>query len=134
MNLQEVQERLEQIKPKFDRTEPNFGLEDTDRRFLKKTLTDPPQVMTKDISIKIQKDSTFHGFVLQCRERFLNFDWGNMHQEDLESNDECLLIGERILASYTNPIEPLQAIWIIADALLDTGLRQEVIIMLPSDY
>jgi hypothetical protein len=132
--LKETLERLEQIRPKFDRTEENFGLVDTELRFLRNTLAHAPQVATKDISIKTQKDAGFYLFVRNCIERFLQLDWGNMHQEDLESNDECLFSGEGILASYEHPVDESMKIWIIADAFLDTGFRQAVTIMFPDDY
>ena len=58
--------------------------------------------------------------------RHLNQDWGDVCEEDKQSNNQALIHGGRLLSSYTLDDE---TIWIITEAD-----RSTTTILLPSEY
>ena len=58
--------------------------------------------------------------------RHLNQDWGDVCEEDKQSNNQALINGGRLLSSYTLDDE---TIWIITEAN-----RSATTILLPSEY
>ena len=58
--------------------------------------------------------------------RHLNQDWGDVCEEDKQSNNQALINGGRLLSSYTLGDE---TVWIITEAD-----RSATTILLPSEY
>ena len=59
--------------------------------------------------------------------RHLQGDWGDLHKEDAEMNDEALSLGNRILSSYDLPED--KKVWVITESD-----RSVTTILLPSEY
>lgn len=64
--------------------------------------------------------------LLQLLARHMNGDWGDVCEEDKQSNNEALLHGNRLLSSYSLCKE---TVWIITEAD-----RSATTILLPSEY
>ena len=64
--------------------------------------------------------------VIPLIERHLNQDWGDVCEEDKQSNNQALINGGRLLSSYKLGEE---TIWIITEAD-----RSATTILLPSEY
>lgn len=96
-------------------------------------------VSTKGIADEIANDDNkFLAFVSDCLiRRYLSGDWGEMEEVDIQSNDEALKVGNRLLASYEIP-DSLKSnmlnkfdekIWIITE-----WDRSVTTILFPSEY
>jgi hypothetical protein len=64
--------------------------------------------------------------------RFLAGDWGDLDDEDKTLNDEALVDGSRILASYT--LKTGVKLWAITEAVGDDGKRAATTLLLASEY
>lgn len=87
---------------------------------------------TKAVAEKMQADNEFQRFITSSLHRFHGGDWGEMSNEDKESNNEALEYGDRILARYENL--NYKPIYIVADAKAENNLRLAVTIMFPEEY
>lgn len=72
-------------------------------------------MMTKAISDRVNQDDGFRAFIVQCFDRYLHCDWGNLEKSDRIMNDKALIRKGRLLASYKYP-ETEEIIWIITEA------------------
>lgn len=86
----------------------------------------------------IEKAQTdlFNQFILKCLSRHSNKDFGDLEQEDIESNLDALENGGRLLSSYNIPTNIYDSnlmknnrIWIITEAE-----RDYTTIFFPSEY
>ncbi len=68
----------------------------------------------------------------QFLERHARGDWGEVCDEDHEANDRSLLDGSRILSAYCTSLG--EKLWIITEAVDDSGNRAATTILLPSEY
>jgi len=60
-------------------------------------------------------------------------DWGELSQEDKETNNQALVTGARIFSAYLLPDET--KLWIITDATIDDhGTRPATTLLLPEEY
>ncbi|MBA2116677.1 hypothetical protein [Bremerella alba] len=59
-------------------------------------------------------------------------DWGEVPDEDKQSNGEALAIGARLLSAYT--LASGIRIWVITEAADDDGQREATTILLPDEY
>lgn len=59
-------------------------------------------------------------------------DWGEVDDEDKQSNDEALTTGARLLSTYT--LADDTRIWIITEATDEYGQREATTILLPDEY
>jgi hypothetical protein len=59
-------------------------------------------------------------------------DWGDVCHEDRQANDQSLLDGSRLLSAYRTSLG--EKIWIITEAVDDSGNRAATTILLPSEY
>lgn len=74
-------------------------------------------------------------YLMQCLKRHQSGDWGNVCEEDAETNDEAVAMGSRVLSAY--PIDPAKpslgfgekCLWIITEAD-----RSVTTFLLPSEY
>lgn len=59
-------------------------------------------------------------------------DWGDLSLVDRHANDEAIRDGSRIFSAYILPTDA--KIWIITEAVNDTGHRASTCILLPDEY
>ena len=57
-------------------------------------------VTTSGIKNAIDSSKKYSKEICTCIERYISYDWGDLCDEDKESNKEALLNGNRILAAY----------------------------------
>ena len=92
-----------------------------------------PQYSTRGIHEYIQDDKCLE-FVIHCMSRHIHFDWGEMDEEDLHTNDLATVDSDRIFSSYDIPEAlrnnaPDDKIWIITEAD-----RSATTVLFPSEY
>jgi hypothetical protein len=78
------------------------------------------------------QDSDFAQFVQKCLNRHIKGDWGDLDDEDKESNDQALKQGARLLSAYSDdrfPKHGVATIWIITEAD-----RSSTTILFPDEY
>lgn len=71
-------------------------------------------------------------WLIGCFNRHLRFDWGDMDEEDLRTNDIATVSEDRIFSSYNIPEEMQDGeskVWIVTEWTKDTTT-----IMFPSEY
>lgn len=86
-------------------------------------------VMTRGVHELVCKQKSFAEFCSNSFARYLLGDWGDVCQEDKQSNDEAVKGGDRIVAAYDHPENPDWNIWIITE--YD---RSATTILFPSEY
>jgi hypothetical protein len=59
-------------------------------------------------------------------------DWGEVCEEDREANDHALIDGSRLLSAYRTSLG--EKLWVITEAVDDSGNRAATTILLPSEY
>ena len=64
--------------------------------------------------------------------RHITGDWGDLDEEDRQSNDTALTDGSRILSSYTT--KKHERLWVITEATDDHGRRASSCLLLPAEY
>ncbi len=64
--------------------------------------------------------------------RHVTGDWGDLDEEDRQTNDDALIDGSRILSAYVT--RKGARIWVITDAVNEVGLRYSSCVLLPEDY
>ena len=85
-------------------------------------------VMTKSISDKM-RDNNFAGFVYNSLVRHLNCDWGDLSDEDWDSNERAYVNNDdRLFSAYIDKKTNIK-IWIITE--YD---RTVTTILFPSEY
>lgn len=60
-------------------------------------------VATRNVWELIDTNESFSQFVTICMSRYIANDWGDICREDWEANDQAVINGERLLASYVIP-------------------------------
>jgi hypothetical protein len=72
----------------------------------------------------------------QCLDDFLNRhiqgDWGHVFEEDKLQNDQAVRTGGRIVSVYRT--DNGTKIWIVTEAVDDSGNRAATTVLLPSEY
>jgi hypothetical protein len=63
---------------------------------------------------------------------FVRGDWGDVCEEDRQANDDALLDGSRLLSAHRTSLG--EKLWIITEAVDDSGNRAATAILLPSEY
>lgn len=87
-------------------------------------------VATAAVAAQMREEPAFDSFVRKCLSRYLRADWGEMAEEDIQSNDSALAKGDdRIFASYTNAEHPGWKVWIITE-----WDHSATTVLFPSDY
>ena len=70
---------------------------------------------------------------LEYVQRHATGDWGEVPEDDKETNEQALIDGSRLLSAYTLPDGT--KLWIITDAVIDDhGNRQATTMLLPEEY
>jgi len=65
-------------------------------------------------------------------QRHARGDWGDVCEENRQANDQALLDGSRLLSAYRTSLD--EKLWIITEAVDDSGKRAATTILLPSEY
>ena len=92
---------------------------------------------TKGVNEDAEKNENFREFINICTNRHINKDFGEMEEEDIESNKESIINGSRIFSSYkidkklNNENDKL---WIITEAENDNKEREYTTILYPKKY
>lgn len=85
-------------------------------------------VATIAVDALMRSNQRFKDFVMVSLYRYINCDWGDTCDADKATNNEALIVGDRILAVYKN--ERLgKTIWIITE-----WDRSVTTILFPEDY
>ena len=59
-------------------------------------------------------------------------DWGDLDDEDRQSNDIAVIDGSRILSAYET--RKGEKLWVITEAVNEIGLRYGTTVLKPEDY
>lgn len=65
-------------------------------------------------------------------QRHARGDWGEVCEDDCRLNDEALIDGSRLLSAYRTALG--EKLWIITEAVDDSGSRSATTLLLPSEY
>lgn len=86
-------------------------------------------VVTRGIDEKMKSSEIFKDFVIRSLARHIDCDWGDLCEEDKESNDEALKNGDaRLFSSYIYGSDK-EKIWIITE-----WDRSVTTILFPEEY
>ena len=85
-------------------------------------------VSTVRIDNRSKDDHEFYQFVCESLMKYAQCDWGDTSDEDTVCNNEAVLAGERILASYIYP-KTKEKIWIITE-----WDRSVTTVLFPDEY
>lgn len=83
--------------------------------------------LSREVNDMVAANEDFAKFVHKSLARHLGGDWGEMEEEDKQTNEEALLAGLRLFSAYET--KPLEKIWIITEAD-----RSVTTVLLPSEY
>ena len=83
-------------------------------------------VMTRGIASELEQSKAFAQFVTASLKRHATGDWGEMCKEDLETNEQALIHGDRLFSAYE---QGEWKIWIITE-----WDRSYTTILFPSEY
>ncbi|MDI9476658.1 MAG: hypothetical protein QM295_07465 [Bacillota bacterium] len=83
-------------------------------------------VATRGIADEMEQSAAFSIEIAIAFNRYQNYDWGDLCEEDRLLNDEALQTGERILAAYSTS---KGKVWIITE-----WDRSVTTILFPSEY
>lgn len=83
-------------------------------------------VMTRGIAEELKHSKAFAKFVTVSLSRHANGDWGEMCEEDKQTNEEALVNGDRLFSAYEKGD---WKIWIITE-----WDRSYTTILFPSEY
>ena len=90
-------------------------------------------VATQGVQCEMEESYGFQTFCAHCVLRHRNHDWGDLCEEDRQSNDWAVEHGERLLSAYKIPKEfcigYAEKIWIITEAD-----RSYTTILFPHEY
>lgn len=87
-------------------------------------------IATRIVSAEM-KDFKFYNEVKNAFSKFVSGDWGITGDGDKALNDDALITGDRILASY---LTSKGKIWINADFVYNPSDPRPVVIMFPDEY
>lgn len=88
-------------------------------------------VMTQGIAKDVQDNDDFARFSASCMGRHIRGDWGDLSDEDRDTNNRALVEGNRLFSSYKLPstMHGQDKIWIITEAD-----RAVTTILFPDEY
>jgi hypothetical protein len=89
-------------------------------------------VATRGVNELMQENPDFDQFVQKCLQRHVKGDWGDVDDEDKQTNDASLKQGLRLLSAYNDdrfPKHGISTIWIITEAD-----RSATTILFPDEY
>jgi hypothetical protein len=89
-------------------------------------------VVTRGVYDLAFKNPDFAQFIQKSLNRHIKGDWGDVDEEDKQSNDQALKQGARLLSAYNDdrfPQNGVATIWIITEAD-----RSSTTILFPDEY
>ena len=89
-------------------------------------------VMTRRVNDLVADDEEFNKFVVKSLNRHAKGDWGDVDDEDKQTNDYSLKAGMRVLSAYNDdrfPKHGIATMWIITEAD-----RSATTILFPDEY
>ncbi len=89
-------------------------------------------MMTRGVNDTVAEDTEFAKFVTDSLKRHLRGDWGDVDDEDKQTNDQSLKQDSRLLSAYNDdrfPKHGVATIWIITEAD-----RSVTTILFPDEY
>ena len=86
-------------------------------------------VATRAVDERTRGDKKFYNFVAKSLKRHINCDWGDLCDEDKESNEQALKDGGRLFSAYIFDKQTDEKIWIITE-----WDRSVTTILFPEDY
>ena len=89
-------------------------------------------VMTRGVNDLVAENEDFSKFVIKSLNRHARRDWGDVDDEDRQTNDQSLKAGMRLLSAYNDdrfPKHGIATIWIITEAD-----RSATTILFPDEY
>ena len=92
---------------------------------------------TRGVNEDTEGNEKFRKFINNCINRHINEDFGEMEEEDIESNKEAINNGSRIFSSYKideNLNNENEKLWIITEAENENKEREYTTILYPKEY
>lgn len=86
-------------------------------------------VMTRSIANRCANDELFAFIVMKTLQMHSTGNWGDVDDEDWNSNQEALKTGDRLFSSYYLDESCTEKIWIITEAD-----RSYTTVLFPSEY
>lgn len=89
-------------------------------------------VATRGVYDLAQENPDFALFIQESLNRHIKTDWGDVDDEDKQTNDQALKQGTRLLSAYNDDLFPkngVATIWIITEAD-----RSATTILFPDEY
>jgi len=89
-------------------------------------------VATRGVYDLAEENPDFGQFVQKCLNRHVKGDWGDVDEEDKQTNNRALKRGDRLLSAYNDasfPQRGVATIWIITEAD-----RSATTILFPDEY
>ena len=89
-------------------------------------------VMTRGVNDLVAENEVFARFVTESLSRHVKGDWGDVDDEDKQTNDASLKQGMRLLSAYNDdrfPKHGISTIWIITE-----WDRSATTILFPDEY
>ena len=93
--------------------------------------------VTQGVHKDAEKNKEFKEFISMSINRHINKDFGEMEEEDIESNKEAIINGSRIFSSYKideNLNNENEKLWIITEAENENKEREYTTILYPKEY
>ena len=84
-------------------------------------------VMTRGVNDRVAEDAEFSKFVIESIGRHARGDWGDLGEEDKQTNEAALKDGDRLFSAYEK--EGLPKIWIITE-----WDRSVTTVLFPEEY
>jgi hypothetical protein len=97
---------------------------------LKKPLFNPGKVCATPGALNALQQANQSVWVFLARH--IAGDWGEVDAHDKSANDEALKDGSRLLSAYT--LNTGAKVWIITEAVDDSGIRPYSTALTPSEY
>jgi hypothetical protein len=69
---------------------------------------------------------------IEFLQRHAHGDWGDLCEEDGQANEYALIDGSRLLSTYRTSLG--EKLWVITEAVDDSGKRAATTILLPREY
>ena len=85
------------------------------------------QVMTRGVNDRVAEDVAFAKFVVESLKRHAQGDWGDMCEEDKQTNQDALKHGNRLFSAYVH--DGLPKIWVVTEAD-----RSATTVLFPEEY
>lgn len=85
---------------------------------------------TRTIAQNIKDEPKYGLEINTCIERFISKDWGDLTDDDIKSNNEAIILGDRVLASYKTS---KGKVYIIADAI-DKNNYETITVLFANEY